>query len=106
MSSEMELRNESFLKMQEQKRSDTLNKPVEVIVFAKRCVYLNNHRVAGGKPYMSEGLPQHSLRTTLGEVLDAFTDEEITAAINDRKFNRELVRNWQSANPYPPKAQP
>lgn len=24
-----------------------------------RCVYLNDHRIVGGKPYVSEGLPHH-----------------------------------------------
>src|ERR1041384_847960 len=54
----------------------TAKKPIEVTVVGRRCVYVNNYRIAGGKPYFSENLPSHDLRTTLGEVLDAFSDRD------------------------------
>ena len=56
---------------------------------AKRCVYINDYRVAGAKPYVSENLPQHSLKTTLGSVLDAFTEKQIRAALREAKARRD-----------------
>jgi hypothetical protein len=75
---------------------DALNKPAEVLVMGKRCVYIDSHRVAGGKPYVSEKLPYHTFKTTLGEVLEAFTDEDIMQALVDRKVNRDLMVAWQA----------
>lgn len=62
-----------------------LKQPVEILIVEKRCVYINNHRVAGAKPYVSEKLPTLALRTTLGEILAAFPDWEIEAAMAERK---------------------
>lgn len=62
---------------------------VEVCVVGKRCVYINDYRIAGGKPYGSENLPQHMLVTTLKEVLAAFSHDEILAALAEGKAERE-----------------
>jgi hypothetical protein len=101
MSETVKQRSDRFkVEVWDRKITDALGTKVEVLVVAKRCVYLNNHRIAGGKPYASENLPHHTFQTTLGEVLDAFSDDEILKAIADRKHNRELVAAWQQANPY------
>ena len=42
---------------------------VELVVVAKRCVYVNDHRICGGKPYVSERLPQHSFTVDVRELL-------------------------------------
>lgn len=63
--------------------------PVEVEVVARRCVYVNNYRVAGSKPYHGEGLSRHTLQTTLGEVLEAFTEKQIRAALREQKARRD-----------------
>lgn len=65
------------------------DKPIEVVVVGRRCVYVNNHRIAGGKPYVSENLPHHSLQTNLGDVLDAFSDEDLLKALAERRETRE-----------------
>lgn len=65
---------------------DTL---IEVYVVGRRCVYVNDYRIAGGKPYVSEGLPSHTLKTTLGEVLSAFTEAEIRRALREKKARRD-----------------
>lgn len=70
---------------------DVLSRPVEVCVVGRRCVYVNDHRIAGGKPYVSENLPSHTLKTTVGEVLDCFGDDVIAAALKERKASRELI---------------
>lgn len=36
----------------------TMDDKVELVVVGKRCVYLNDYRLAGNKPYVSENL-QH-----------------------------------------------
>jgi hypothetical protein len=71
--------------------SDT---PVEVCVVGRRCVYVNNYRIAGGKPYVSENLPSHSLNTTLGEVLDAFTPAQIRKALAEKAARRKYFAEY------------
>lgn len=44
---------------------------VELTIVAKRCVYLNDYRIAGGKPYVSENLPQHSFTVKVSDLLRA-----------------------------------
>jgi hypothetical protein len=58
---------------------------IEVCVVGDRCVYVNNHRVAGGKPYVSENLPTRTKSTTVREVLDAFNEAEILAYLAERR---------------------
>lgn len=42
-----------------------MSKPVPVTIVMERdrkrirCIYINDHRVVGGKPYVSENLPHH-----------------------------------------------
>lgn len=73
------------------------DKVVEVMVVAKRCVYVNDRRIAGGKPYYSENLPSHTLRTKLGDVLNAFTDKEIRAALREQKAEREYFASYHAS---------
>lgn len=72
--------------------SPVCDKPIEVSVVGRRCVYVNNYRIAGGKPYVSEGLPSHEFTTTIGEVIDAFTPEDIRAALKERDAYRKWLR--------------
>ena len=50
-----------------------------------RCVYLNDHRIAGAKPYISENLPQTEYYVTLKELKAAgfvqIERKSMTAAI-------------------------
>lgn len=71
---------------------------IEVEVVAKRCVYVNDYRVAGGKPYVSEQLPSHIIKTSVGDVLDAFTDKEIRAALREAKAMRNYYAAIHAAN--------
>lgn len=49
------------------------DKEVEITVVGRRCVYINDYRVVGGKPYVSENLPSHSFKCTVKDILDALT---------------------------------
>lgn len=49
---------------------------IEIVVVGTRCVYIGNHRVAGGKPYVSENLPERRFKSTVGEILSALGIEE------------------------------
>jgi hypothetical protein len=49
----------------------TVNSEIELSVVGKRCVYLNNLRVAGNKPYISENLPTHHFTIRVQDILDA-----------------------------------
>lgn len=63
--------------------------PIEIQVVGKRCIYINNYRAAGGKPYYSENLLSFEHRTTLGEVLDSFSDAQIKAAVSEKKARQK-----------------
>lgn len=75
----------------------TLGKAIEVSVVGRRCVYLNDYRIAGGKPYASENLPHHELTTTLGDVISAFSEDDLLAAIAERKQRDEYFAAWRAA---------
>ncbi len=47
---------------------------IELVVVGRRCVYLNDHRIAGAKPYVSENLPQHSFKLRVKDVLAALPE--------------------------------
>lgn len=69
----------------------TCDKPIEVDVVGRRCIYVNSCRIAGGKPYVSENLPSHTLKTTLGQVLDAFREDDILLALAEKRARREYI---------------
>lgn len=73
------------------------SRPVEVSVVGRRCVYLNNYRIAGGKPYHSENLPTHELTATLGDIINAFSKEDILAAYAEREASSEYMSAWRAA---------
>ena len=58
---------------------------IEVCIVGKRCVYINDYRVAGAKPYVSENLPQHSFHVPIKEIFDAFSTEQIEAELIRRR---------------------
>ena len=43
-----------------------------------RCVYLNNYRIVGSKPYFSEGGEYKDYEFTIDELRAAFPELEIT----------------------------
>lgn len=73
------------------------DKPIVVTVVGRRCVYVHNHRIAGGKPYVSENLPSHDLKTTLGDVLDAFSEDEILAALTEKRARKDYFAAYHAA---------
>lgn len=75
----------------------TAKKPIEVTVVGRRCVYVNHYRIAGGKPYFSENLPSHDLNTTLGEVLAAFSDNDIRKALREKKAKVKYYADFHAA---------
>ncbi len=64
-------------------------KHITVDIVGKRCVYLNDYRIAGGKPYVSENLPQRSMNLTVREALEAFSIKELEAYIAEKKERNE-----------------
>ncbi len=73
------------------------DRAIDVDVVGRRCVYVNSYRVAGGKPYVSEGLSSYTLTTTLGNVLDAFSETEIMAALREAKGKRDYWTAFHAA---------
>jgi hypothetical protein len=83
------------------------DRSVEVCIVGRRCVYVNNFRIAGGKPYVSESLPQHILKTSLRDVLSAFSAAEIRAALREEQNYREYFRDYHAQpEDEPPALQP
>jgi len=74
--------------------SDT---PIEITVVGRRCVYINNYRSAGGKPYVSENLPSFDHKTTIGEVLAAFTEKQVRAYLREQKAMRDYFSAYHAA---------
>lgn len=72
------------------------DKAVEVHVVAKRCVYINDRRIAGGKPYASENLPSHNLKTSLAEIIEAFPEEDILEALAERRKRKEYFAAYHA----------
>lgn len=69
-----------------------LDRQIEVSVVSTRCVYVNDHRVAGSKPYASEQLAQKNFKTTVREVLDAFTEAELLAHVFERRDRNMFMK--------------
>lgn len=75
----------------------TADKTISVDVVARRCVYVNDFRIAGGKPYVSENLPSHTLKTTLGDVLRAFNPADIRKALDEQEAKAKYFRDAHEA---------
>lgn len=72
------------------------DRAIEVYVVGRRCVYVNDYRIAGSKPYFTENLPSHELKTTLGEVLDAFKPAEIRKALAEKKARQDYFAAYHA----------
>lgn len=68
---------------------------IEVVVVGRRCVYINDYRVVGGKPYFSENLPEHSFDATPKDIFAAFSDKQIEAELTRRKQTRAALGDTQ-----------
>lgn len=78
--------SDAFSKAYDKRPTDPLcEREIEIHVVGGRCIYVNDHRVAGGKPYVSENLPSKTMMTTVREVLEAFTEAEILAHLFERR---------------------
>lgn len=62
-----------------------MDKKIEICVVGKRCVYINDFRVAGGKPYVSENLPQHLFHVLAQDIFEAFSTDQIKAELKRRE---------------------
>lgn len=73
------------------------DKIIAVEVVGKRCVYLNDYRIAGGKPYYTENLPNHNFQTDIRSALDAFSEAELSAALRERRARQKYFAAWRNA---------
>lgn len=74
---------------------------IEVSIVAKRCVYVNDYRIAGSEPYVSEGLPSHSIKTTLPERESGASGVSCRGAHLSRRGASGEGRMTQSIHPVP-----
>ncbi|UNM96048.1 hypothetical protein MMG00_12740 [Ignatzschineria rhizosphaerae] len=54
-----------------------MSKRVEIDVIDDRCIYINDYRIAGSKPYVSENLKSTNYITTTDRILDQLDFEDI-----------------------------
>ncbi len=66
-----------------------MSKPIEITVVGSRCVYINDYRVAGSKPYVSENLPHQTFRANLEDILDAFALDDLQRVVDERIARRD-----------------
>ena len=59
------------------------DREITVDVVGTRCIYLNNYRIVGGKPYVSENLPSRSMKLTVRDALNAFKEDELKAYLKE-----------------------
>jgi len=71
------------------------NKSITVDVVGDRCIYLNNHRIVGSKPYYSENLPQRSTKLTVRDALAAFSVDEMSAYINEKTARQKYFSDYR-----------
>lgn len=71
-------------------------KAITVDIVGTRCVYLNDHRIAGGKPYVSENLPWRSMGLSVREALAAFSIAELEAYIAEKKERDEYHKKHRA----------
>lgn len=64
--------------------NEICSQQIEIQIVGERCIYINNRRVQGGKPYVSENLPTKTKHTAMREILDAFSTEEIHAYLEEK----------------------
>jgi hypothetical protein len=69
-----------------------MSKPIEIIIVGSRCVYINDYRVAGSKPYVSENLPHQTFHANLADILDAFALDDLQKAVDERLARRRHNR--------------
>lgn len=63
----------------------TLSQQITIDIVGSRCIYINDHRVQGGKPYASENLPTVTKTTTVRDVLNAFTVSDLRAYLAEKE---------------------
>jgi hypothetical protein len=86
--------------------NEICSKQITIDIVGKRCVYINDHRVVGGKPYESENLPTDSRTLTIRDVLSAFSDEQLRAFMEERQSINSYcsgLRNFRDSMEEPKK---
>ena len=65
-----------------------MEKLIEIVVVGKRAVYINDTRVAGRKPYVSENIPEIVFSAKFTDIFDAFSLDDLHKAVEDRQAKR------------------
>lgn len=81
------MKNEAdvFFKASELRPTEKLlDKETTITIVGSRCIYINDHRSWGGKPYVSESLPYTERKVTVRDLTDAFSLDELMSAIKER----------------------
>lgn len=94
---------DAFRAAYDERPTDELcSRSITVDVVGTRCVYLNQHRIAGAKPYVSEGLSSRSMTLTVREALAAFSEREIEAYLREKRAREAYcagLRSYRDALP-------
>lgn len=71
---------------------------ITIDIVADRCIYINNHRVQGDKPYHSENLPTKTKKVSVRDIMDAFSETEIRAYLKEKKDLKKYFADYHAAN--------
>lgn len=64
--------------------SEVCSREITIDIVGCRCIYINDFRVWGGKPYVSENLPTTTKKSTVRAILEAFSTEELQAYLEEK----------------------
>lgn len=68
----------------DQPRRSECSRKINIDIVSNRCIYINDTRVWGGKPYASEGLSTTSRETTVRDILSAFSIDDLQQYIAEK----------------------
>ena len=67
----------SFPNFNQIRTQNTLKKIVDIDVFVGQCVYINDYRVVGSKPYVNESIEQYNVKAKIFDILESLDIEDI-----------------------------
>lgn len=62
-----------------------MGKKIEIFVYNNWCVYINDRRVAGNKPYVSMNLKGFGLDAKVEDILDSLDIKDVEEYINKKR---------------------
>lgn len=62
-----------------------MSKKVEISIVHDRCIYINDYRIVGNKPYSSENLKTTNYFVDTNKILDQLDFKDIEKYVEDKR---------------------